>query len=119
MPMIDLTCKTLGDLAGGLFGNLVNDALATIKGDLDDRGNDAQVRTLKITIKFKREVGRDTESVTIDPEVKADLPSYRPITTISKVKVKEGEAVLLFQQDVPENPDQEAKIYEQGGDPPR
>ncbi len=112
--MVDLTVDKIGDLAGGLFRTQVNDALATIKADLDDRGNDGKERVLKLTISFKREVARDEDSVVIDPEVIPKLPSYRPMTTIGKVKIQAGEPVLLFQEHVPSNPDQPAMKFEDG-----
>lgn len=110
----DLKCNKIGALAEGLFGVQVNDALNTIKADLDNRGHDGQVRTLTIKIKFHREVlrGEASASTIIDPEVAPSLPSYRPSSTVGKIKMIAGEPFLLFEELSPENPDQPPLEFE-------
>jgi hypothetical protein len=110
-----LSAETIAALDGGMFGKLIDSAIKQLSDDIDDRGHDGQVRKLTITIEIKRDMkSRNERNVTIAPKVKAETPAFQPSPTVAKSATREGESVLLFQMDNPDNPDQEARIYAEG-----
>lgn len=104
-----LTCATIADLDNGSFGVLVNDEIAKICSDLDDRGHDGQTRKLILTLEFARDMERSPNepAISIDPRVEAKFPAHRSGVTVSKLASdKAGEIGFLFQAQNAEDPDQ-------------
>lgn len=92
---------TLGKLADGLVGRIVDKELAAIYEDIDDRGHDGKARTLNIKLTFNP----DGEGiVSVKASVTKKLPDMVPPQTIAKTSSAFGG--LVFNPEVADNPDQ-------------
>lgn len=102
MSQIPLTLVSIGDLDAGTVRAMIEAELARIAHDLEDRGEDGQVRKLKIEVAMKL----DGNSVRVIAGAKAELPKYQTEPTFAKLQRVRGKAQLVFVPDSPQNPDQ-------------
>lgn len=103
MVRTNLTAATLGQLADGYLGKLIDKALREIQSDLDDRGDDKQTRALDLKLVFKP-AGGGSNQVTVVPKVTVKLPALVPPVTVGKLdKVQNG---IMFNPENASNPDQ-------------
>jgi hypothetical protein len=101
VPKTPVTSATLGQLADGYLGKLIDKALADLYADMTDRGlDDKLVRTLEIKVAFKG----DRDQVGITPKVTTRLPAMVPPETIAKIDRITG--TMQFNPDNSANPEQ-------------
>jgi hypothetical protein len=92
---------TIAGLSDGFVGRQIDQAMAEIYKDIDDRGTDGLARTLTITIKF---VPTPNSGVEITPKIQAKLPAHQPYKTMAKMDLNAGG--IRFNPNFAENPDQ-------------
>jgi hypothetical protein len=92
---------TLGKLADGLVGRIVDKELTAIYEDIDDRGHDGKERTLTIKLTFKPS---SEGIVSVKAGVTKKLPDMVPPQTMAKTSSAFGG--LVFNPEVADNPDQ-------------
>jgi hypothetical protein len=103
---VDLALDTLGHLAGGTAGFVVDAALRNALRDTEDRGMDKKARTVTITVSMNK-IGKD--KISIGLKAKTALPPYVTDDTIGDLGVDErGKPECSFSQVSGENPDQDA-----------
>ncbi len=99
-----LSLATLGELDGGAAGVIIDAAIREAVGDLDDRGEDEKPRKVTIEITLKR---MDNGLIESHVEACAKVPRRRTATTVGRVAGNGGKGMgLLFQSQVPDDPDQ-------------
>jgi hypothetical protein len=103
MPRMDLRAETLYTLDGGRAGGIINAAINAAVADTDDRGEDGKPRKVVITLTTEK---LDNGTIAVSLEAKSQVPVYRASTTFAKPRMEGRKAILVFQQDAPENPDQ-------------
>lgn len=101
MPKVPLDGMTLNMLSDGYAGRVIEEGLADIIRDINERGHDGKARKLVIELTL---VPEDKGRVSIDTQVKTKLPAYRPPQTVAKLDDRAGG--LVFNSDCSENPDQ-------------
>jgi hypothetical protein len=104
VAMKRLRWDTLGLLAAGDAGLIIDAALDAAMSDLVDRADeDGKPRTVNITVELKL-VGKNQ----IDARVQAapSLPKRRTSLHIGELKMDKGRAVLAFSDHAPEDPRQ-------------
>ena len=106
MALKELTLDAIGDLDEGAVRLIVNAALASAVHDLDDRGSDGKAREVTITLKMARMDEGQSDNVAIHVEAGAKLPKYRAPGTIAKIKARDGQSTLAFQDGDAGDPDQ-------------
>ena len=101
---VPLSMDTIGDLDGGIFRLLVDQEIAALCRDLDDRGEeDGKPRQLEISVEAVVANGM----VIITPRVKTKLPPRVSRSTAAKSRMKsKGQSELLFQPTNAENAEQ-------------
>lgn len=98
---------TLGKLGDGSAATLIDNAIAKVVDDIEDRGHDGKPR--KVTIELS--LVADGSSIKADVAVKATVPATRSMLTVGKVRKVGDQLLLAFQDDNADNPDQERGIY--------
>ena len=103
-----LTCRTIGDLNGGVAERVIDEHIKKAVDDMEDRGlEDGKPRKVVITLDM---IKHTSDMTLIDVNVETKLPPSRVPTTSGspKRRIVEGDAVndLLFQTANPTNPDQ-------------
>jgi len=99
-----LTIDTLGDLDHGSARVVVNDAIAALMRDVDERGKDEKERKLVIELTVKQ-LGEG--EVVMDIQAATKVPKYRTGLTIGSVRVAgKDKRTVQFQQFAADDPDQ-------------
>lgn len=107
MPMLDVTCDTLGDISEGQGRIVIDRVLRAIKNDLASRGHDGQPRKAVITLVAKPVSGEDNEiDVVWQVKGKISLPDLASKPTISKLETVGGKVTTKFRDDNAERHDQ-------------
>lgn len=102
MAKVPLDAMTLNLLSDGYSGKVIDHGLSEVVRDLVDRGHDGKPRKLVVTFALTLEgEGR----VSIDTQVKTQVPAYRPPATQAKFDRAAGG--LVFNPEVATNPDQQ------------
>lgn len=96
-----LQCDTIGLLADGLFGRVVDRELENLYRDIDERGNDGKPRELTIKIAL-HPAGNGV--VDIDAKATTKIPAVVPPRTTAKLNRATGG--LVFNPEVADSPDQ-------------
>lgn len=97
---VPLDAQHLHLLSDGFTGRILDSAFAEVCKDLEQRGHDGQPRKIDLSMSFKKKDG----AIIIEPQVKTTLPPQRPPVTVAKYSDHAGG--ILFNPDVPANPDQ-------------
>lgn len=101
MPKVPLQGMTLNMLSDGFAGRVIDQGLAALVKDIEERGHDGKDRELNVKLVFTPEgEGR----VEIDVQVQTKLPALRPPKTSTKFDKRSGG--LVFNPDCADNPDQ-------------
>jgi len=100
----NLNLESLGDLAFGQAGAVINDAIHKALSDIDDRGEDKQPRKVNVCLTFKK---LDSGQVQTSCEASTSLPKYRTISTIGDIKHGKHGPELSFSPLAPGNPKQQ------------
>jgi hypothetical protein len=104
VPSLKLCCDTLGELNGGMARAMIDRAINDAVRDLEDRAEfDGKPRQVQVTLVLER---LDNGQVAASACAMAKIPPMRVAGTISNLKVKDGQAGLLFSTSAPEQPDQ-------------
>lgn len=113
MSQVKLCADSLGDLKGGIARLLIDREIEVAIADLADRAlEDGKPRKVAITLQLQLKDGM----VIADIAAQAKLPARASGMTEARPRVRGGKQELLFQTDVPENPDQPSVgDYEPGG----
>lgn len=107
MPMLDVTCDTLGDISEGQGRIVIDRVLRAIKSDLAARGHDGSARKAVITLVAKPINGEDGEmDVAWQVKGKISLPDLASKPTISKLETVDGKVKTMFRDDNAERHDQ-------------
>jgi hypothetical protein len=96
-----LQSDTLGELADGLVGRIVNRELEAIHADMNDRGGDGKPRTLTLKLTFTPD---ENGVVDVKANVTKKLPDMVPPRTMAKTSKAAGG--LVFHPENAANPDQ-------------
>ncbi len=101
-PMTELTCDTIGEIAGGQARGTIDAAINAAMRDLEDRGEDEAVRKVRIDLLFKK-IG-DSEVATV-VQVGTAIPKYLTAKTVGRLVIGENRQVFLeYQANSPDNP---------------
>lgn len=98
---VHLQGQTISSLSDGYVGRLLDSALDQIVRDIDDRGEDQQIRKLTLEISFKPQTNGLCK---IMPTVCVKVPKLVPPETIAKLDKNAG--AFAFNPDLAENPEQ-------------
>jgi hypothetical protein len=99
---VPLTARTLPDLSDGYAEKTIDEAMASVWRDVQERGHDGNRRKLVITLTYTPD---DKGIVDIDLQVKTTVPAYRPPATKAKLNTRAGG--LMFNTESADNPDQQ------------
>ena len=98
---VHLQGTTIGSLSDGYVGRLLDEAIGQVVRDIDERGQDQQVRKITLEISFKPQTNGLCK---IMPTVCVKVPKLVPPETIAKLDKNAG--AFAFNPDLAENPDQ-------------
>lgn len=84
LKLSDLEGDTLGKLGQGMFGRVVDDELARITRDLEERGQDGKSRKLAITLEIYYDDQR--RRYVAEPSCQAKLPPQKAYPTEMKIE---------------------------------
>ncbi len=92
----DLEGDTLGKLGQGMFGRVVDDELARITRDLEERGQDGKSR--KLTIQLEIYFDDKRRRYVVEPSCQAKLPPQKAYPTEVKVEfdAEKRQHVMMF-----------------------
>lgn len=96
-----LNSDTLGKLADGLVGKIIDGELRAIHDDMHDRGHDQKARTLTIKLTFTPDANG---IVDVKANVTKKLPDMVPPRTVGKTSPAFNG--VIFHPDNADNPDQ-------------
>lgn len=86
MPkIVDLTSEAISRLSEGAFGKVIEEEMARITKDLEDRGGDGKARKLCIEVEIKPVPGKEGRFV-ITPKCQAKLPPQQAYPTEARMK---------------------------------
>ena len=111
MAKLKLNLATLGDLDAGRARAIIDAEIAAAIADLDDRGDDGEVRKVKIELALKQNKHGKQEVIV---RAKAELPPRRVHPTNVKIAhdpKSPKQLSAFFQEEAPDNADQETFEY--------
>jgi len=101
MGLIGLKCDNIGDLDNGTVRAMIDNALAKLIADIEDRAidhpgsqGDGKSRKLTIEIGFHPDPARKT--IYIDTQVKSSTPAYRSNMTQAEIDARKSGGVMHF-----------------------
>ena len=103
MAQVTLDLASIGDLDEGAAGIIIDKAIQRAVNDLDDRGDDKEVREVTIKLRMKQD---DDSRIITKVEVKTTVPPHRTRGTIANKRQTNNQCALLFQQHDASNPNQ-------------
>jgi len=113
MASQNITCDTIGLLAQGEAGRMINDALREAQEDMEGRTDaDKKPRKLTITLTF---TPMSSGAIDTGCKVKLDLPAREATNTIAQLRRQGGHLGLLFSDGAPEATPLEAAIAKAQG----
>lgn len=96
-----VSATTLPQLGDGYVGKIIDEGIAQIFKDLDERGQDGKDRSLPMNLTF---TPLPNGRVEIKFSAKPNLPKFVPPKTVARLELSAGG--LMFNPDLAENPDQ-------------
>ena len=100
-----LNLESLGALADGAAGAIIDKAISEALLDLDDRGDDLLPRKVTIELTMHRR-GRDDNQLETRVAAQAKLPPRRTPRTVGNIRHNQGMPEIFFQEHAPDAPDQ-------------
>lgn len=103
MPKKFIQSESIGELADGKVGRMLNKAIDQVVADIEDRGADGKDRKVILTLTFTPNQKKNRR-VSIDAQIQVKAPAMQPYATEADIDTKGGG--ILFHDESADNPDQ-------------